>query len=58
MKRETQRRLERLEKPATAEGPPLLVWADPEPKPEGWDTAENRFRIIHEIIDPEPWGEP
>ena len=35
---------------------PPLVWIGPDdsPKPEGWDSAKNRIRIRHDIVDPDP----
>jgi hypothetical protein len=55
MKRETLRRLERLEGPKVYEFPPAVLWLDSQPKPEGWDTAERKIKIC--LIEPRPHPE-
>jgi hypothetical protein len=61
MKRETLRRLSSLEEPSSPSSGPPLVWhevIDPSgeieraPSPPGWEEAESRLRLVHEVIDP------
>jgi hypothetical protein len=58
MKRETLRRLSRLEGPKVYELPPAVLWIDDQPMPEGWDTAERRVKICLIPSTPYPESEP